>query len=67
MRAILQVHAHDKRISGELQRRLAQPSLYDEFLRWLARRGHAIPDDRVDRDFTQPYERSPQVTEAFRV
>src|SRR5438094_2417756 len=37
--ATLQVHAHDKRISGELQRRLAQPSLYDEFLRWPARRG----------------------------
>jgi tryptophan 2,3-dioxygenase len=65
--ATLQPHAHDKRIHGELERRLAQPSLYDEFLRWLARRGHPIPENRVNRDFTQPYERSPQVTEAFRV
>ena len=65
--ATLQVHAHDKRIHGELERRLAQPSLYDEFLRWLARRGHPIPEDRVNRDFTQPYERSDQVVEVFRV
>jgi tryptophan 2,3-dioxygenase len=63
----LRPHAHDKKIHGELERRLAQPSLYDEFLRWLARRGHAIPEDRVNRDFTQPYEKSAQVTEAFRV
>ncbi|HTL36837.1 MAG TPA: tryptophan 2,3-dioxygenase family protein [Kofleriaceae bacterium] len=65
--ATLQVHAHDKKIHGELERRLAQPSLYDEFLRWLARRGHPIPEDRINRDFTQPYEKSAQVTEAFRV
>ncbi len=63
----LRPHAHDKRIHGELEKRLAQPSLYDEFLRWLARRGHPIPEDRVNRDFTQPYERSDQVVEAFRV
>jgi tryptophan 2,3-dioxygenase len=65
--ATLQPHAHDKRIHGELERRLSQPSLYDEFLRWLARRGHAIPEDRVNRDFTQPYQCSAQVTEVFRV
>ena len=65
--ATLGPYAHDKRIHGELERRLAQPSLYDEFLRWLARHGHAIPEDRVNRDFTQPYERSAHVTEAFRV
>jgi tryptophan 2,3-dioxygenase len=65
--ATLQPHAHDKKIHGELEKRLAQPSLYDEFLRWLARRGHPIPEDRVNRDFTQPYERSAQVVEVFRV
>src|SRR4029079_5886139 len=65
--ATLRPHAHDKKIHAELERRLAQPSLYDEFLRWLARKGHAIPEDRVTRDFTQPYEKSAQVTEVFRV
>ena len=58
-------HAHDPRIHGELAARLAAPSLYDEFLRWLARRGYPVPADRVDRDFTQPYESSPAVVEVF--
>ena len=45
------------RVHAELQAGCAAPSLYDEFLRYLARRGHAIPADRLERDFTQPYER----------
>jgi tryptophan 2,3-dioxygenase len=63
----LRPHAHDKKIHAELEKRLAQPSLYDEFLRWLARKGHPVPEDRVTRDFTQPYERSDQVVEVFRL
>ncbi|NVB84519.1 MAG: tryptophan 2,3-dioxygenase [Kofleriaceae bacterium] len=64
--ATLKPHVHDERIHGELLRRLATPSLYDEFLRWLARRGYAIPQDRLERDFTQPYQASAAVTEVFR-
>jgi len=63
----LRPHQHEPRVHGELSRRLSAPSLYDEFLRWLARHGHAIPADRVERDFTQPYERSAAVLEVFRV
>ncbi|MEO6772091.1 MAG: tryptophan 2,3-dioxygenase family protein [Kofleriaceae bacterium] len=59
-------HVHDPRIHAELSARLAAPSLYDEFLRYLARHGHAIPADRVERDFTQPYIQSPEVLEVFR-
>jgi tryptophan 2,3-dioxygenase len=62
----LKPHEHDPRVHAELATRLATPSLYDEFLRWLARQGHAIPADRVTRDFTQPYESSPAVLEVFR-
>jgi len=57
---------HDPRIHAELSARLAAPSLYDEFLGWLARHGHTIPADRLTRDFTQPYERSTGVLEVFR-
>jgi tryptophan 2,3-dioxygenase len=64
--ATLKPHEHDQRIHGELATRLAAPSLYDEFLRWLARHGHAIPEDRLQRDFSQPYERSSAVTVALR-
>ena len=62
----LKPHAHDARISAELAARLSAPSLYDEFLRWLARHGYPIPADRVDRDFTQPYTSSAGVLEVFR-
>jgi tryptophan 2,3-dioxygenase len=63
----LKPHRHEARLHAELEQRLKAPSLYDEFLRWLARHGHPVPVDRVDRDFTQPYERSDQVVEVFRV
>ena len=59
-------HQHDPRVHAELTARLATPSLYDEFLRLLARQGHAIPADRMTRDFTQPYEKSDGVLEVFR-
>jgi tryptophan 2,3-dioxygenase len=62
----LKPHKHDERVHAALSTRLARPSLYDEFLRWLARRGYAIPADRVERDFTQPYTKSDGVLEVFR-
>jgi tryptophan 2,3-dioxygenase len=62
----LKPHHHDERVHAELVARLAAPSLYDEFQRWLARNGYAIPADRVDRDFTQPYTKSAAVLEVFR-
>ncbi|MEP6864338.1 MAG: tryptophan 2,3-dioxygenase family protein [Deltaproteobacteria bacterium] len=49
-----------------LDARLRQPSLYDEFLRCLARRGLPVPADRLDRDFSLPYERSPAVLAVLR-
>jgi tryptophan 2,3-dioxygenase len=59
-------HAGQAEVHAELEARLRSPSLYDEFLRLLARRGHAVPADRVDRDFSQPYERSDAVVAVFR-
>ena len=49
-----------------LEARLKAPSLYDEFLRYLARQGFPIPKDRTERDFSQPYEKSAGVQEVFR-
>jgi tryptophan 2,3-dioxygenase len=49
-----------------LKARLFAPSLYDEFLRHLARKGFPIPQDRTDRDFSQPYEKSQAVQDVFR-
>ncbi|NTX10666.1 tryptophan 2,3-dioxygenase [Myxococcus sp. CA051A] len=57
---------HQPDVHGELERLLESPSLYDEFLRYLARMGHAIPEDRAQRDWRLPYEKSPAVVEVFR-
>jgi tryptophan 2,3-dioxygenase len=37
-----------------LERRLAEPTLWDAFLRYLVTRGHAVPDDALGRDVTKP-------------
>lgn len=58
-------HRGDPVTHAWLAQRLEQPSLYDEFLRYLARRGHQIPEDRLHRDFTLPYERSEGVVRVF--
>jgi tryptophan 2,3-dioxygenase len=50
---------------GDLETILRAPSLYDEALRLLARRGFAIPADRVERDWSLPYEASPAVEAAW--
>ncbi len=61
----LKPHVHDQPLHAYLDARLRQPSIYDEFLRWLARHGHAVPKDKVERDWTQPYEKSPEVMKVF--
>ena len=64
--AMLKVFEHDPVAHSTLQGDLATPSLWDEFLRHLARTGHNLPAAVVDRDWTQPYVFSPGVVETFR-
>ena len=59
-------HRGDPEVHAWLERRLRQPSLYDEFLRLLARKGYAVPQDRLERDFTRAYERSDAVMAVFK-
>jgi tryptophan 2,3-dioxygenase len=42
------------RAARELRARLAQPTLWDAFLRYLAREGYAVPPDHLGRDVTAP-------------
>lgn len=65
-RDALAVFAHDLVISTELQQTLEAPSLYDEFLRYLARRGFPLPADVLERDWSQPYHKHDAVTAVFR-
>jgi tryptophan 2,3-dioxygenase len=64
-RAMVAVHRGDPAAHAELTRALAAPSLYDESLRLLSRRGFEIPEDHLDRDFAEPYRPHKQVTAAW--
>jgi tryptophan 2,3-dioxygenase len=52
---MLQVFDHDPVVHGQLVDLVNQPSLYDEFLRFLSRRGHDIPTEILERDLTTPW------------
>jgi tryptophan 2,3-dioxygenase len=60
------VHQHDSAVKARLEAALAAPSLYDEALRLLSRRGFALSDDTLNRDLTQPYRMHADVLEAWR-
>jgi tryptophan 2,3-dioxygenase len=62
----LELYRHDERARSVLEQLLHSPSLYDEFLRHLARRGMPVPPERAERDWSQPYERHPGVTAVFK-
>jgi tryptophan 2,3-dioxygenase len=63
---MLDVFRHDAASFAELDAMLRAPSLYDEFLRLLARRGLPVPATCLERDFTQPYVRHPDVVPVFK-
>lgn len=52
---MLRVFAHDPEGQAALKEKLEAPSLYDEFLRYLARWGHAVPAAHVERDWSTPH------------
>ena len=63
--AMLRPHAHRPDLLALVQAAFEAPSLYDEALRLLARRGIPVPASHLQRDFTQPYEASDAVEQAW--
>jgi tryptophan 2,3-dioxygenase len=55
----------DAEAHQSLKQALVEPSLYDEALRALRRRGLDVPSSHLERDFTQPYQASPEVEAAW--
>ncbi len=53
--AMLKVFEHDPEGQARLRAALEAPSLYDEFLRYLARWGHAVPVANLERDWSKPH------------
>lgn len=62
---MMAVHERDPKAHAALKRALESPSLYDEVLRLLSRRGYGIPEEYLSRDFSQPYRPSKQVAGAW--
>jgi tryptophan 2,3-dioxygenase len=64
--AVVEVFRYDAATHAELTALLHAPSLYDEFLRHLARRGLPVPAACVERDWSQPYVRNPALVPVFK-
>jgi tryptophan 2,3-dioxygenase len=63
--AMLAPHAQAPQRLAEVEAAWRAPSLYDEALRLLARRGLPLPAERLARDWTQPYAAHPGVEAAW--
>ena len=63
--AMLSPHQHRADLLAQVRAAYDAPSLYDEALRLLARRGIAVPASHVERDWTQTYAASPDVEAAW--
>src|SRR5688572_7031171 len=65
--AMLKPHEHHEARLAVVRAAHDAPSLYDEALRLLARRGLPVPASHVERDWTKPYEASKEVEQAWLV
>ena len=65
-RQMLEVFADDPAAHALLAGLLEEPSLYDEFLRHLARAGHAVPVALLERDVTTAHVFEPDLVPVVR-
>ena len=64
-RKLIEVHRHDPEVHAELERVLAEPGLYDVVLRKLSDVGFEINEQKLNRDFSLPYEADDSVQAAW--
>jgi tryptophan 2,3-dioxygenase len=62
---MLDVFRGDEAARAELAELLEAPSLYDEFLRYLARAGHEVPAELLERDVTIAHVFTPSLVPVF--
>ncbi|MCW5634182.1 MAG: tryptophan 2,3-dioxygenase [Rubrivivax sp.] len=65
--AMLRPHEHRPDLLAQVRSAYEAPSLYDEALRLLARRGLPVPASHLQRDWTLPYAASDEVEAAWLV
>ncbi|XHS76729.1 tryptophan 2,3-dioxygenase [Burkholderiaceae bacterium UC74_6] len=63
--AMLKPHAHRPDLLAQVEEAYRSPSLYDEAIRLMQRRGIAVPAEALARDWTQPYAASEGVKAAW--
>ncbi len=63
--AMLKPHGHRPDLLEQVEADWRAPSLYDESLRLLARRGLSVPASHLERDWTLPYEENDAVRDAW--
>ena len=59
------MHRHDSAVHAELSETLQSPGLYDVVLRKLDESGFSIDAEKLDRDFSLPYEPNESVERAW--
>jgi len=64
--AMLSVFVDNPTAHAVLSELLGETSVYDEFLRYLARHGHSIPADVLERDVRQAHRFSAELVPVFR-
>lgn len=64
-KALLKPHAHRDDLKAKLQAALDEPSLYDQAILLLARRGFDIDDEIVNRDWSERHKSNQSVQEAW--
>lgn len=62
---MVKVFKHDPQAQQTLQAALDAPGLYDEFLRYLARWGHPVPEAHLARDWSVPHVRNEDLLPVF--
>jgi tryptophan 2,3-dioxygenase len=62
---MVKVFAHAPATRAVLEELLHEPSVYDEFLAYLARAGYDIPAELLDRDWSQPYRLNLPLVDTF--
>jgi tryptophan 2,3-dioxygenase len=63
--AMMRSHDHRPDLLAEVEAAWRAPSLYDESLRLLSRRGFDVPASHIERDWTLPYRADPAVEAAW--
>jgi tryptophan 2,3-dioxygenase len=63
----LEFHRHRPQDLAQLEEALGTPSIYDEFLSLLARRGFPVPREVLERNIAEPYEKNAGVTAAIKM